>query len=414
MKIRIHTSNNWPIVLAVTLLTLFSYTLDFIGIVFPGAVLMLSVIGLLFWWIFVKGKNLIILSSPSLICYFLLIIIDVLSTVANGWDISSFNLRYIAIFFIPLFFLFFYGGLDEDYKIDRMLSIIDVVFWISFGLFLIQQLFMGFTHQDYLSGVFGTTMGNDGFTNIFLCIALIYVLVSYTHKKKSLKYLICVVLASLYQAIVGEIKVYFFELLLIVLIVYMFEKPSLKSFVAIIGVVAGVSISVYILGLVYPYFKDFFTLSNMIELIGSDKGYTGVGDINRLNGVSILKSLCENDFQVWFGHGLGSAYNTSDFYLRYSYLHFNWFSHTYIFTEVGILGLAVTMFGFVFEAVKCIYGAVKEEDENLKIYFKMSAIICLLMPLLFIYNIKLLTEIGALMISLFVALPYAYIKNNKE
>ena len=115
-----------------------------------------------------------------------------------------------------------------------------------------------------------------------------------------------------------------------------------------------------------------------------------------------------------FGFGLGNceqssfSFLQSAFYNQYSYLHYRWFSHAWIFLEQGAIGLVLTGAFFLSIALSILKNRKKiKEVYDLAVFsFIPTCLIGL------IYNCALELEVSYL-IALICAFPFIARKNDK-
>lgn len=410
MKIRI--VRHWSICLLFIILLLYSYFFEFLGFVIPQlGVFILMVMYFMLGWINKKHKIKHETKSPLLISYGLLFVVTIISAIVNGFMVAEYR-DYLSFFYVPLFMLFFIRIINNPERIKDVLKLLTFAYWSNFVMFLLQQFVFGYAHQDNLAGMFGVTMGNDGFSNILLVLYTVYILVEYLSKRVSLKYVVAVIAVALYQAAVAEMKIYFVELLIIIFCLTLFSKFTRKKVILSISILIGVVVGVNILGKIYPTFSKFLSIGGVMEIIGNEKGYTSSGDINRLNGVGILLSYM-NTPQVFLGKGIGNAAASSVFYQRYEFLHYHWFAYSYLFIELGIVGLITMLVGYCLEAIKNLRKSLSKSNNNKQItnWSLIAFICCIITLVLLIYNAKLFTITGAMLTALVLSLPYANWEN---
>lgn len=138
-------------------------------------------------------------------------------------------------------------------------------------------------------------------------------------------------------------------------------------------------------------------------------GYTNSGDLNRLTAVQKIYSMFFRGDRVHslFGFGLGScdysnfSFLQSAFYKKYEYLHYRWFSHSWVYLEQGSVGLILLISFFVSIAVYII--GKRKQNRNIYDLMVFSFLPTCLIGL--IYNNALEME-TAYIIALMCALPF--------
>ena len=122
-------------------------------------------------------------------------------------------------------------------------KIFDILFKlqiVNIILSLFQYFIQGY-NQDNLGGIFGTQSGCNGYTNIFFVILLSYYVAAYMTKKEPVWKVAVVAVSTMLLAGLAELKIFYFEFALIILLCVIFVKPSFKTIlIALIAVVAAV------------------------------------------------------------------------------------------------------------------------------------------------------------------------------
>ena len=151
-------------------------------------------------------------------------------------------------------------------------------------------------------------------------------------------------------------------------------------------------------------YANIYSADGFIEYAIRENGYDGDGDLNRLNAISIINTtIFKNDItKQFFGIGLGNSEYTqfyqSNFYKRYSYLHYQWFNDIIVYIEQGYLGLILYMLLAVQMYKKC-----KKSNNEYQCFSKILIILCSIM---FIYNNSLRMEASGFLIYLLLSINY--------
>lgn len=317
------------------------------------------------------------------------------------------NFRFFILFFACIMFI-------QHKNTEGYLRIFDALFYINFPVCLIQFFIMGY-RQDYLGGIFGVHKGCNGTLLVFFSIVIAKSVLRCMNHKES--FLLCCLkcFMALLIAVFAELKVFFVVLLLIISISSLMTEFSIKKCIFILIAMIAVVTAVRLLGSLFSYFANWFNLERIFETVTSTSGYAGTGDLNRLTGVPIIwKRFLTTGWKRIFGLGLGncdtSAFSivNTPFYVRYGYLHYNWFSAAIMFLETGIAGLLCYCTFFVqvfFQSLK-VYRANKER----KIECQLAQILAIISLLIIVYNSSLRTEAGYMM---FFVLALPFIQNRK-
>lgn len=315
------------------------------------------------------------------------------------------------------FYVFLYACilyLDKK-NIDSILKILDRLFYVNIILVAF-QFFVEKLQDDYVGGFFGVEKGCNAYlNNYFVALTIIYLIEFYHKKIGFIKAVTRILLMGLCCAL-AEIKIFYVELAIILLLFALFTKFSLKKALIIILSILGIVIGVKILIDIYPNFSEIFTVKNLIDVASSDKGYTGANDFNRLNSITMANMrFFDTTPQKTFGFGLGNcdyadgkAFLTTNFFVKYQNLHYTWLSYAMIYLELGYIGLAFYYSVLVFIAF-LLLRRLKNGNYN-PMYVEISFIASIMMVFISIYNSSLRTESGYL---LFFVLSIGFIPNNK-
>lgn len=279
------------------------------------------------------------------------------------------------------------------------LKILDKLFWVNLMAVLVQYLLLGKT-GDYLGGIFGTRKGCNGFTNLFLCIMVAKSLVFCLHRRESIGNCLIKVSAAMVIAALAELKFFFVEALLILLVAVCLAPLRRRNFLLILGGAVAVGFGVLVLEWVFPNYSGFFSWSWMWEAASASRGYTSSGDFNRLNAITRINDrFLVHWWDKLFGFGLGncetSAFSilNTPFFRKYGHLHYSWMSHAFWYLECGWMGLDFYIGFFVLLFFQIRFAERSCSTEMLPLC-KTARIMALLCPLIAVYNSSLRTEAG--------------------
>ena len=326
------------------------------------------------------------------------------------------------------YFLFFYSCVvflnENDLKI--LIKIIEKIFWISIPLCTYEAFFVHYSSTtivgDMVGGIYYGMSGVNAPLNVILIIYVSYVLLEFFESRCKLNFMVLTLAAALYMSALAELKVFLIEVIIIV--AYAMIKSGI-NFKTIIIVVLGILFFGFVLeffvevnsnGREY-YTLDFLTINGMVEYATSTSGYDGVGDLNRFTAIQQLNHMFfKNDiFGFLFGNGIGSGefskgfdILTSQFYKQYSYLHYQYFTSSFIFIETGLLGLI----SYIMIFVSSLFVGFKK---NVIIKFKkLHEILVIMTLLLIIYNTSLRNEYCAYILYAMLAIPHIKQKSIKN
>ena len=318
------------------------------------------------------------------------------------WGVRN-NFRFYAVFLSFCMFL-------TQQDIDRYFDTFDMLFWINVFISLV-QFFVLEIDGDCLGGIFGSEVGSNGYTNIFFCIILTKAIIFYLEKREPLRKCFAKFIAALLVTALAEIKFFFIEAILVIVLAVLFTSFSWRKVWITIGGLAGILLGAYLLVVFFPNSEGFLSLEWLWENAASSKGYTASGDMNRLNAISVINErFLKNGWAQLFGLGMGNcdtsafAFLNTPFSEQYSWLHYSWMSYAFMYLECGWIGL-IFFFGFFV----MIYFKVRKIEQNCeangKAYCRIARIMAVLCAVIAIYNSSLRTE-AAYMAYFVLAAPF--------
>lgn len=349
------------------------------------------------------------------------------------WILAFFLYSLIVYVFRYQSVLFYLWGLRNNFRFyvamiafavfmdsadgERYLQLFDKLFWVEILVCLFQYFVLGI-RGDFLGGLFGVISGTNGYINIFFLIITARSILRYLNKMESTGACLMKCGAMLLVATLAELKFFFVEFCAIVVLAVMITDFSWRKLLITLASLAGVSMAITLLGVIYPFFKEFLSLEGLWEIATSEQGYTFRGDLNRLTVISgINKRFFEGLSDQLFGYGLGNCdfasfdFLCTPFYKNHGWVHYHWFSTSFIYLEMGWVGL-VFFFGFFILNYRKIEKLQKEGKTNL-IHCQLARIMSLCCILVAIYNSSLRMEAGY-MLYFVLALPYMKKQNKQE
>ena len=288
--------------------------------------------------VYIKGIKGIALWTALFLLYTILVyLVQFQSGLYYLWGFRN-NFRFYVSFFAFAAFL-------KTKDIDAFLKLLDKVFWLNIVISLVQYYGYGIK-GDYLGGIFGVDTGVNGYTNIYFVIIITKSLVLCFEKRETQKACILKFIAAFYIAALAELKFFYVEAILIIVLAALFTNFSLRKFWIVAGGIAVVFSFAALLAVIFPTFEGFLSIDWFQETASSDKGYTSSGDLNRLTAISKSNELwLTNGGMRLFGLGLGNcdtstfALVNTPFYELYGYMHYTWMSHAIMYLECGWIGL---------------------------------------------------------------------------
>jgi len=318
------------------------------------------------------------------------------------WGLRNY-FRFFVIYFSMIVFL-------SSRSVLSFFRFMDKLFYVNFAVSLYQFFVMGYK-QDYLGGIFGVEKGCNGYTNIFLLIVVMWHVLKYINGKETFKACSAKCIIALLIAALAELKVFFVEFALMVVLASLFTRFSARKMWIIVVGALGMLVALEIINQMFPVFANWFSAEGIVEIIASKKGYTQSNDMNRLTFFSIAM---DRFLDTWprklLGLGLGNCdyasgidFLTTPFYKLHHNLHYAWFSSAFLLLETGVVGLVL----YVCVFVKVYFGARKRQKKGLAdpTFCQMARIMAVMCPILVILNSSLRTEAGY-MVYFVLALPF--------
>lgn len=326
------------------------------------------------------------------------------------WGLRN-NFRFFAAFLAFAAFL-------KKRNVENIFKGLQVLFWINIAVSLYQFFVMELS-GDALGGLFGTKEGSNGYTNLFLLIITTHTMMLYLGKQEKVWYTVLKFLAILLIATLAELKFFFVEFILVMVLSILFTSFTWRKLWLIVGGLVAVVLFARILAVMFPKFAGFLAWEFFMETGLSDKGYTFSGDLNRLNAIGQINELwLTNGADRLLGLGLGncdvsrmSLFHTP-FYELYGDMHYSWLSMAFMYLECGWVGLIFYAGFFVLLFIK-IRKMEKHCDEAGKIYCRVGKITAIMCLIVMFYNSSLRAE-SAYMVYFVLAAPFAFCRTQKD
>lgn len=314
------------------------------------------------------------------------------------------NFRRYAAFFAFVAFL-------KPRDVEDYFSFFDKLFWVNVIVSIYQFIVLE-VNQDFLGGIFGIENGVNGYTNIYFVIIITRAVVRYMEKRESAKTCFSKCIVALLVAALAELKFFFVEIILIIVLAILFTNFTWRKFIIVAGGVAAVFSFAALLSLIFPIFSDFLSMEFFWETATSDKGYTSSGDLNRLTAIPRINELwLKNWPQRLFGLGLGNCDTSSfaivntPFYEQYGHMHYTWMTYAMTYLETGYVGL-IFYFGFFVLVYLGIEKIERRSEGVVKSNCRTAKIVAILCIIISVYNSSMRHE-AAYMAYFVLAIPFA-------
>lgn len=264
------------------------------------------------------------------------------SPLCIGWELIS-QLR------IPLFIIL----VSTFWTIEELKSVLRFFYKIQplNALFAVTEYFAFGLSGDYCGGLFGTNAGSNMLLNMYLVFVSIIGCCGYLSgarsRQSALSFTLTLV-ASFFVATLAEIKFFYFEAVVIIVVAVFFGKKNVKMASAIVLFVSACFIGLAALAVYFPDSYDmlFDTDQMMSYDDGSNVATSGYG-ISRFGAIAQINELFfrGNMLDQIVGYGFGSATMSSieqfcsPFYWTYGWLRYYYSQIAMLYLQNGYVGL---------------------------------------------------------------------------
>lgn len=353
-----------------------------------------------------------------MIAYMLLIVVfAILRLVPIGQMLWAVRNNFFYIFFGMACVRFF-----EKKDVDKIIDTL-VKFQVLNFLCGMYEYFVLHIQNDFLGGMFGTEQGCNGYLNVYLVFISVYAIIMFLRKRISVAFFLWLVVSSMVLATLGELKIFYFEFVFVIVLVVLLEKKDLKTFFIVIGGIACIFIGLQILSVTSTGSMQYLnSIEDMIEY-GSRADF-GNGDvrISRLTAIAQVNEYFfkDNRWLLCFGYGLGACEDSTTFTIcnsafadRYSYLQYRNISSSMLYLETGMVGLV----GFIGIFIMYFYQSLKNkkilEEHGYGYIATMVQIMSLMTIVIIWYNSAIRREIAYLTF-LILSLMSIYLNHIKD
>lgn len=256
-------------------------------------------------------------------------------------------------------FVFFFSCCIFLNKND-VIRLIKIFFILLLGNVLVasfQFFVLGYSF-DNISGLFGIEVGANAELNIFLVQLCIVAVALYIYNKLSVKYLLLILCMTMYLAAICELKILFFEVPLVFILVMIFSDRYRKALkIALVSVVV-IALFIPIFLQFYPGWKGLMSWDSLKYYV-IEMGYAGDQTVSRINSLPfVYNNMMPGFFSKMIGVGLGngdaSFFYASPLYTQFSNAGYQYFSYAMLFLEGGVIGTILYLMPFFTTAGKSI------------------------------------------------------------
>lgn len=304
---------------------------------------------------------------------------------------------------------------SDDYE-----KILEFTFWLQIVNLLISlyQFFVLNLRQDFLGGIFGTSQGCNAYSNVFFFIIVSFYISRYLRNRKYLPKMLFIIISCLLLAALAELKIFFLEFALILLLELYFSKPSFKKIVICIISVITFIVAMAIFEKLFPSF--YARMTNLADYISIGRDIEeGAYNISRIGAFRQVNELfLHTPFQRFFGLGLGNCENApvdfliSPFFKKYGRYNYLWFGHTTNYMETGWIGTTLLLMIFAYHF---IYSLIKEKKCAITFCYDFVFIKTLIIIITanYFYNNFIRDDIQYI-VYFVLAMPYVIWKETKQ
>lgn len=311
----------------------------------------------------------------------------------------------------------------EDWK--KIMSFMSV-FVVANTAFMAYEYYALGIRQDYLNGFLGTYVGGNSALNTVFVVVASWLVSSYLSKRIKFSAMAVPIAAMLIASALNELKFFYVELVLILVICGIALPDVRKDVVKGAGVIlcALVSFAVGVMLLVefYPGFQNFFTIESLQNYLFA-RSYNsseqlvvnGIPVMNRMSSLVIIPEYFFSGLHSYLlGLGFGATETsslslfTSEFYRLYGETNYLGYSSANILLEVGYVGLLLYFGIFVSVMVFCAKRSTRNACGLGKTVYVFGIAIAILGLLMCFYNSALRIETSGFLYFTALAVPFMF------
>lgn len=318
------------------------------------------------------------------------------------------GIRRIYTNFIFFFACVFFGYSNNIKFIDRLLV------WNI--IMCIIEVLLGY-RQDYVGGIYGTSGGDvNGPLNLLLIIIVTKSIIQYINKKEKFQRVLLVLASSVGIAAFAELKAFFVECIVLIVLCSLVTKFSYKKLFLYIVSAIGAIVGIKLLFMIFPDISEnMFSAAGIWRYLTNPGGYVGqfagnAGDMNRLAFWDKSMALLPNAFDKLFGLGIGNCEYIdvlnlkSSFYISHWRLHYYMFPLVWVLLQQGIIGMVLYILLFV-----ALFFAIRKQKDSRKFnditLYQVAEVLCLMAFVITIYDTSLMGK-GGFLFFFVLSLPF--------
>lgn len=329
------------------------------------------------------------------------------------WAVRN-NFFFIIFFFICTIAM---NAKDTERILDNIVKL-----QIYNVICVLLEFFVMHKKNDFLGGMFGTAQGCNVYLNVYMVVITAYTVVRYLYKKTPISTMLMVVISNVAIAAVSELKFYYFELGIILIVSLILSGKSSKNLYIVIFVLGALFIGIRILSVVNAGSIDILSSFDSIVEYGTDDfANEDRFVITRMTSFSQINDYFFNNKIIYkllgFGFGFSESSKTfawanSSFADRYEDTGYRHLTVSVNYLETGYIGLIL----FILIFVMILFKARKFKDkfeEKYNYIVVLSQVFIIVQIANFWYNAGIRIEIAYLSYFM-LAMIYIFANDYKQ
>lgn len=286
-----------------------------------------------------------------------ILFLNIISFIMNNYAFPSF-LWGIRNNYKVMIMLFFSLSINiNDIRLKRIFNLITSVFSLQV-IFTIYQYNKGYL-MDNIAGTFGDF--GTGNLCVFLAVFVSLIVGKYKLKMQRSSTSIFMIVLTFIPIVLGEIKIGFILIPIIVASLLVIYKIDFQSISIIILVIVFSVVSFGYFAKIYPGFSNFFVKDNIVKYNSSSYGGESLSRNEALGYISknALVTFDKKMLGIGIGNGAPNKYEyfQGDYYKNNKKLKYEWFFLPYYTLEngyVGVILFLILIFNVYIDAIKVL------------------------------------------------------------
>ncbi len=286
-------------------------------------------------------------------------------------------------FYIFFFFICAYTFKPKD--VYRILGNVEKLHIFNVLCVLYEYFILGH-YGDNIGGMLGTDYGCNGYLNMYLVIVTAYVIIKYINKKTTILNVLWISLSSMAIAVVSEIKFYFIEFVIIIILSVSLSRLSYKNGFVVLSAVMAVFVGFQLLTAIdtnsADLLKDFDKMTSYASATYENAVISRARPFSQINDTFFNHKLFYNLFGFGFGACESSetfAWANTSFATKYGKTHYRSLSTAVNFLETGYIGLIAFILIFVlFFIVVQKHKHLTPEHRYIMVFSQVSSLLAII------------------------------------